>query len=152
MRAEWNDSVEQIWWLAWAAHALPNVHNLFIALGQNYPYGQNFGANGSMLALGVLFAPITKIFGPVVTSSVRLSLAHQAIDVTGIDPAAAPLRLLRGILAQRVRWFQGDAASLPPMQVDLATMTGNVAQVFLTDDEWITTLERRMVTARPAVG
>src|SRR6478672_7202328 len=29
---------------------------------------------------------------------------------------------------------------LPPLSVDLATMTGNVAQVFLTDDEWGATL------------
>ena len=25
------DSIVQIWWLAWAAHALPNIHNLFVA-------------------------------------------------------------------------------------------------------------------------
>jgi hypothetical protein len=72
---KWNDSVEQIWWLAWAAHALPDVHNLFLARGQNYPYGQNFGVNGSMLLLGVLFAPITKLFGPIVTFDVLLRLA-----------------------------------------------------------------------------
>jgi hypothetical protein len=75
---KWNDSVEQIWWLGWVAHALPNVHNLFLAQGQNYPNGQNFGVNGSMLALGVLFAPITKIFGPVVTFNVLLRLALAA--------------------------------------------------------------------------
>ena len=80
---KWNDSVEQIWWLGWAAHALPNVHNLFLAQGQNYPYGQNFGVNGSMLALGVLFAPITKVFGPIVTYNVllRLALATSAASM-----------------------------------------------------------------------
>lgn len=31
----------------------------------------------------------------------------------------------------------GDATALPPLQVDLATMTGTVAQVFLTDDDWM---------------
>jgi len=32
----------------------------------------------------------------------------------------------------------GDAADLPPLQlqVDLVTMTANVAQVFVTDAEW----------------
>jgi len=29
---------------------------------------------------------------------------------------------------------------LPPLQVDVAVMTGNVAQVFLTDSEWVATL------------
>ena len=37
--------------------------------------GQNFGVNGSMLALGVLFMPITKLFGPVVTWNIALRLA-----------------------------------------------------------------------------
>jgi hypothetical protein len=35
-----------------------------------------------------------------------------------------------------VRWLQGDATTLPALQVDLATMTANVAQVFLTDEDW----------------
>jgi hypothetical protein len=69
------DSIIQIWWLAWAAHALPQVHNLFLAHGQNYPFGQNFGVNASMLALGTLFAPVTKLFGPVVTWNILLRLA-----------------------------------------------------------------------------
>jgi len=30
--------------------------------------------------------------------------------------------------------------TLPPLQGDLAVMTGNVAQVFLTDDEWSATV------------
>jgi hypothetical protein len=39
---------------------------------------------------------------------------------------------------------------LPPLSVDLATMTGNVAQVLLTDDEWGATL--RSVRAALAPG
>jgi hypothetical protein len=39
-----------------------------------------------------------------------------------------------------VRWVHGYATDLPPLQVDLATMTGNVAQVFLTDAAWAATL------------
>ncbi|MGH9078566.1 MAG: hypothetical protein ACRDYE_00525, partial [Acidimicrobiales bacterium] len=72
------DSIVQIWWLAWAAHALPDVHNLFLAQGQNYPLGQNFGVNGSMLVLGIVFMPITKLFGPVVTWNILLRLAFAA--------------------------------------------------------------------------
>jgi hypothetical protein len=72
------DSIEQIWWLAWAAHALPQGRDIFLANGQNYPKGQNFGANTSMLALGVIFLPITKLFGPVVTWNVALRLAVAA--------------------------------------------------------------------------
>jgi hypothetical protein len=39
-----------------------------------------------------------------------------------------------------VRWIHGDATALPSLQVDLVTMTGNVAQVFVTDDDWAATL------------
>ena len=73
-----NDSVAQIWWLGWVAQSLPHIHRLFLTQAQNYPFGQNFGVNGSMLALGVLFAPITKLFGPVVTFNLLLRLALAA--------------------------------------------------------------------------
>jgi hypothetical protein len=42
--------------------------------------------------------------------------------------------------AEKVRWIHGDATGLPELQVELAVMTGNVAQVFLTDEEWMPTL------------
>ena len=35
----------------------------------------------------------------------------------------------------------GTSSALPPVQVDLATMTGNVAQVFIADSEWRATLD-----------
>ena len=69
------DAIEEVWWLAWAAHAFPSVHGMFFTQWQNYPAGQNFGVNGSMLAIGVLFLPITKLFGPVVTWNIALRLA-----------------------------------------------------------------------------
>ena len=69
------DAIEQVWWLAWTAFALPHGHSVFFTQWQNYPAGQNFGVNGSMLALGVLFLPITKVFGPVVTWNIALRLA-----------------------------------------------------------------------------
>ena len=69
------DTIDQVWWLAWTAFALPHGHNVFSAQWQNYPAGENFGVNGSMLALGALFMPITKLFGPVVTWNIALRLA-----------------------------------------------------------------------------
>lgn len=68
-------------------------------------------------------------------------LADEGIDVVGVEPAAASLAIARRKPgAGRVRWLHGDAASLPTMAVEMATMTGNVAQVFLTDDAWLDTL------------
>ena len=69
------DAIQQVWWLAWTAFALPHGHSVFFTPWQNYPAGQNFGVNTSMLALGVLFMPITKLFGPVVTWNIALRLA-----------------------------------------------------------------------------
>ena len=64
-------------------------------------------------------------------------LASRGIEVVGLDPAEASLSIARQRReASRVRWMLGDAASLPPLHVDMAMMTGNVAQVFLTDDDW----------------
>ena len=69
------DQITQVWWLEWAQYALAHGHNLLFTNWQNYPVGYNFGVNGSMLALGVLFSPITTIFGPVVAWNVLLRLA-----------------------------------------------------------------------------
>ena len=75
------------------------------------------------------------------TGTFACLLALRGKDVTGVDPAAASLEVARRKPgAQHVRWLRGDAAALPPLQVDLVTMTGNVAQVFLTDDDWTATL------------
>ena len=77
------DAIVQIWWLAWAAFAFPHVHSMFLSQWQNVPVGQNFGVNGSVLAVGTMFAPITKLFGPVVTWNVlvRLSPAISAASM-----------------------------------------------------------------------
>jgi len=77
-------------------------------------------------------------------------LATRGKEVIGVDPANASLEVARRKPgAERVRWLHQDASDLPPMQVDLATMTGNVAQVILTDDEWTATLESVRAALQP---
>ncbi|NNE12825.1 MAG: methyltransferase domain-containing protein [Ilumatobacter sp.] len=83
------------------------------------------------------------------TGVLAIRLAERGIDVTGLDPAGAMLDVARAKPgAARVRWVHGFATDLPPLAVDMATMTGNVAQVFLTDEEWDVTLHaiRRALT------
>jgi SAM-dependent methyltransferase len=76
--------------------------------------------------------------------------ASQGMDVTGVDPAAASLDVARAKPgADRVRWRHGDATGLPDLQVDLATMTANVAHVFLTDEDWSATLRGVHAALRP---
>jgi SAM-dependent methyltransferase len=77
-------------------------------------------------------------------------LAERGFEVVGLDPAAASLDVARAKPgAQRVRWIQGDVTSLPALAVDLATMTGNVSNVFLTQQEWLTTLGGIHAALRP---
>ncbi|MEJ2667922.1 MAG: class I SAM-dependent methyltransferase [Deinococcales bacterium] len=51
--------------------------------------------------------------------------------------------------AKRVRWIHGTAAALPAVRADLVTMTGNVAQVFVTDEEWMSALAASWVGLNP---
>ena len=65
------------------------------------------------------------------TGVLALLLADRGCDVVGVDPAAASLAVARGKPgADRVRWIDGDASSVPDADIgafDLATMTANVA-------------------------
>jgi SAM-dependent methyltransferase len=75
------------------------------------------------------------------TGNLACLLARAGLEVIAVDPAAASLAVARRKPgAERVRWLHGDATALPPLQADLATMTGNVAQVFVTDQQWAATL------------
>lgn len=84
------------------------------------------------------------------TGSLACLLVARAVDVIAADPAAASLRVARRKPgADRVSWLQADAAALPPLRADLATMTGNVAQVFVTDQEWAAALGAVRAALRP---
>ena len=84
------------------------------------------------------------------TGTFALLVARRGLDVTGVDPAEASLDVARSKLgAERVRWIHGDAAALPPLQVDLATMTGNVAQAIVELAAWQGTLRGVFEALRP---
>lgn len=84
------------------------------------------------------------------TGVLACRLAAKGLEVTGVDPAAASLAVARRKPgADRVRWVLGDATTLPPLEADLATMTGNVAQVFLGDADWLANLAGIRRALRP---
>lgn len=88
------------------------------------------------------------------TGELAVRLARRGFDVVGVDPAEASLDLARAKSgADRVRWVEGDATvladSVPGPWADLAVMTGNVAQVFVTDADWQRTLEAAAAVVRP---
>ena len=71
------------------------------------------------------------------TATLACMLASDGVEVVGLDPAEASLNVARRKPgAERVRWINGGAGSAPLLAVDLAVMTGNVAQVFVTDADW----------------
>lgn len=84
------------------------------------------------------------------TGCLAILLAARGYDVVGIDPAGASLEVARAKDgAGAVQWICGDAASADPGGADLAVMTGNVAQVFLTDAEWSQALRAVRDALRP---
>ena len=84
------------------------------------------------------------------TGTFALRLADLGLEVTGVDPAGASLAVARAKPgAERVRWIHGDAAALPPIQVDLATMTANVAQAIVDPSDWSRTLRGVYEVLRP---
>jgi SAM-dependent methyltransferase len=75
------------------------------------------------------------------TGTFAVLLAQEGFEVTGVDPARASIDVARGKPgAERARWIVGDAPSLPPLEVELATMTGNVAQAITDPEAWARTL------------
>jgi SAM-dependent methyltransferase len=85
------------------------------------------------------------------TGTLACVLAGRGLQVTAIDPASASLAVAqRKPGADRVRWLHTDAATLPPLRIDLAVMTGNVAQVFVADEEWAAALRAVREALRPA--
>ena len=84
------------------------------------------------------------------TGTFALMLAGRGFEVTGVDPAKASLDVARAKPgAERVRWIHGDATALLPLEVDLATMTANVAQAIVEPADWDGTLRGVFDTLRP---
>lgn len=87
------------------------------------------------------------------TGEFACRLARRDIAAVGVDPAAASIEIARGKPgSDAVTWIVGDATAVASHGVepfDVAVMTANVAQVFLTDDDWNTTLRSIRAVLRP---
>ena len=69
-------------------------------------------------------------------------LSNNDLELIGVDPAQASLELAKTKPgANQVQWILGGAKDLGGIRVDLIVMTGNVAQVFLEDADWLCTLK-----------
>ncbi len=77
------------------------------------------------------------------TGTFACRLAAAGVTVIGLEPAAASLEVAQTkAWADKVQWVCGTISDLPSVTVDLVAMTANVAQVYLTDEEWLETLLR----------
>jgi SAM-dependent methyltransferase len=84
------------------------------------------------------------------TGSLAIALARAGRTVVAVDPAEASLDVARAKDKDAtVTWIHGDAAAAPPAAADLAVMTGNVAQVFLADEDWAKVLRAIKTALRP---
>lgn len=84
------------------------------------------------------------------TGVFALLLADRGVEVVGVDPARASVDVARAKPgSHRVRWICGDVTALPPLRVDLVTMTANVAQAIVAPDAWQQTLTRAREALRP---
>lgn len=71
------------------------------------------------------------------TGTFACVLARREKNVIGVDPAEASLDVARRKTgADRGRWVSGDWTTLGGMETELITMTGNVAQVSVADEDW----------------
>jgi SAM-dependent methyltransferase len=84
------------------------------------------------------------------TGCLAVRLAGAGLAVTAADPALASLEIARRKdPGGAVTWLHGDAAAAGTLGADLAVMTGNVAQVFVTDDDWAQALLAARAALRP---
>ena len=93
-----------VWFLAWPAYAISHGHSLFFSARVHVPGGMNLLDNTSVLALGVVLAPVTWLFGPIAALNVALTAAPV---LTGLSAYAV---LRRGLGLGRVAAFAGGLA------------------------------------------
>ena len=84
------DPAQEVWFMAWPAWAITHLHGLFFSAAVNVPDGANLLSNTSGTLVGVVLAPVTWAFGPVVATNVALTLA-PALSAWGCFAAVRPL-------------------------------------------------------------
>ncbi|WP_342526757.1 class I SAM-dependent methyltransferase [Chryseomicrobium sp. FSL W7-1435] len=84
------------------------------------------------------------------TGRVTKKLAEAGYLVTAIDPNAEAIDYaIEHSLQSEIKWILGDSKDLQPKSYDFVIMTANVAQVFLTEESWLTTLRDIYQSLKP---
>jgi hypothetical protein len=87
------DPASFAWFISWPAYAISHGHSLFFTSQVHVPAGMNLLVNTSVLALGVVLAPVTWLFGPIAS----LNVALTAAPVLSAISAYACLRRALGV-------------------------------------------------------
>jgi hypothetical protein len=75
MLCKCGDPSSFVWFIEWPAYALTHGQSLFIEHADQVPVGLNLLDNTSVLAIGIVLAPVTWLFGPVTSLNVALTAA-----------------------------------------------------------------------------
>ncbi len=84
------DPAQEVWFMAWPAWAIAHLHNVFFSSAVNVPHGANLLSNTSGTLVGIVAAPVTWLFGPVLATNVALTLA-PALSAWACFAAVRPL-------------------------------------------------------------
>ena len=95
------DNTQQVWFLAWPAHALRHGLSPLWSSAMDVPYGINMLSNTSMPLLGVVFAPVTWVFGAIATYNTLMQLA------LGISATSAYYVARKLNFTQLASWLTG---------------------------------------------
>jgi hypothetical protein len=69
------DTFQNVWWLAWTAHAVTHGSNPLFTNYMVYPEGANLLWNTSYPLIGTVLAPVTITLGPVFAFNLMMTLA-----------------------------------------------------------------------------
>ncbi len=83
------------WFMEWPAYAISHGQSLFHTGWQHAPTGLNLLNNTSIIALGLLLAPVSWLFGPVASLNVALTLAPALTALSGYGCLRRGLDLAR---------------------------------------------------------
>jgi SAM-dependent methyltransferase len=85
------------------------------------------------------------------TGVLACEMARRGLQVTAVDPAQASVAVAQNKpFADRVQWLVGGVEAYDGPPVDVITMTANVAQVFVKNEDWEKCLAACRRSLRPA--
>ena len=116
--------------MAWPAWAITHLHSVFFSGAVNVPHGANLLSNTSGTLVGVVAAPLTWLFGPVLATNVALTLA-PALSAWACFAAVRPLVTWKAAAIPAALVFGYSAAIVTSLTFGHVSVTVLVIPPFL---------------------